>query len=92
MEDKRQLDRSGFALFAQAAGGMEIVDRFFSAYGNGPPRALGPEQDLVERQGNPCLEERFPRRDYVRRGRITPSPKGWRRGSLLLLVPRLYWV
>ncbi len=72
--DNRRLDRSGFAPFGQVVEGMDVVDRFYSAYGDDPPRGLGPEQDLIERQGNAYLDARFPRLDYVKRGRIAPSP------------------
>lgn len=75
LKDNARLDQSGFAPFGQVIEGMDVVDRFFSAYGDGPPRGVGPEQDLMERQGNTYLEARFPRLDYVRRGRITTSPR-----------------
>jgi len=75
LNDNPELDGSGFAPFGEVVEGMDVVDRFFSAYGEMPPRGLGPEQALIERQGNAYLDARFPRLDYVRRGRIASSPK-----------------
>jgi peptidyl-prolyl cis-trans isomerase A (cyclophilin A) len=60
----------GFAAFGKVISGMEVVDRFFSAYGEGPPRGTGPNQQLIETQGNAYLERSFPRLDYIKKARI----------------------
>jgi peptidyl-prolyl cis-trans isomerase A (cyclophilin A) len=70
LKDNTRLDNSGFAPFGQVVDGMDVVDRFFNAYGEGPPRGLGPEQDSIETQGNAYLDAKFPRLDYVKSARI----------------------
>jgi peptidyl-prolyl cis-trans isomerase A (cyclophilin A) len=74
LRDNSRLDQSGFAPFGQVTEGMDVVDRFFNAYGDGPPGGLGPEQDRIESQGNTYLEAKFPRLDYVKHARIVPHP------------------
>ncbi|MGE5646120.1 MAG: peptidylprolyl isomerase [Acidobacteriota bacterium] len=70
LKDNPRLDKSGFAPFGEVVEGMEVVDRFFSAYGEGPPRGLGPDQNLIETQGNAYLEAKFPRLDYIKSARL----------------------
>ena len=73
LADNARLDKSGFAPFGKVIdNGMDVVDHFFNAYGDGPPRGLGPEQNLIETQGNSYLESKFPRLDYVKSARIVP--------------------
>ncbi len=73
LKDNARLDKSGFAPFGQVIDGMDVVERFFNAYGDGPPRGIGPDQDLIEGQGNAYLEAKFPRLDYVKTARIVPA-------------------
>jgi peptidyl-prolyl cis-trans isomerase A (cyclophilin A) len=74
LADNARLDKSGFAPFGKVVdNGMDVVDHFFNAYGDGPPRGIGPEQDLIESQGNTYLESKFPRLDYVKTARIVPA-------------------
>lgn len=68
-----RLDSMGFAPIGKVISGMEVVDRFFSAYGEGPPRGAGPNQQLIETQGNAYLERSFPRLDYIKKARILPA-------------------
>lgn len=70
LADNVRLDSMGFAAFGKVISGMEVVDRFFSAYGEGPPRGNGPSQQLIETQGNAYLERSFPRLDYIQKARI----------------------
>lgn len=70
LRDNARLDQTGFAPFGQVVDGMDVVDRFSSMYGEGPPRGLGPEQNLIETQGNAYLEAKFPRLDYIKTARI----------------------
>ncbi len=70
LRDNTRLDKMGFAPFGRVTEGMEVVDRLFSAYGDGPPRGLGPEQSLIETQGNAYLEGKFPRLDFIKTARI----------------------
>lgn len=70
LKDNTRLDTSGFAPFGKVVEGMEVVDRLYSAYGDAPPRGNGPNQSLIETQGNTYLENGFPRLDYIKKARI----------------------
>jgi peptidyl-prolyl cis-trans isomerase A (cyclophilin A) len=71
--DNARLDKTGFAPFGKVVEGMEVVRRFYSSYGDGPPRGSGPSQDLIETQGDAYLERAFPRLDYIKTARIAPA-------------------
>lgn len=75
LQDNTRLDKSGFAPFGRIVDGMDVAERFFSAYGDGPPGGLGPDQSLIETQGNAYLEAKFPRLDYIKSARIVPPAK-----------------
>jgi peptidyl-prolyl cis-trans isomerase A (cyclophilin A) len=70
LADNVRLDSMGFAPFGKVISGMEVVDRFFNSYGEGAPRGSGPDQQLIETQGNAYLERSFPRLDYIKKARI----------------------
>jgi peptidyl-prolyl cis-trans isomerase A (cyclophilin A) len=77
--DNQRLDNLqplGFAPFARVISGMEVVDRLYSGYGEGPPRGRGPSQDTLAVRGNAYLDRHFPRLDRVRTARVTNE---WRR-------------
>ena len=40
---------------------MDVVDKFYSGYGEGAPRGKGPNQGLIQAKGNEYLEKDFPR-------------------------------
>lgn len=61
------LDRDGFAPFGQVIKGMEVVDGFYSAYGESP------DQSMIQSQGNGYLQTRFPLLDYIKTARIVPA-------------------
>ena len=62
-----RLDASGFAPFAEVVSGMEVVDQLYSGYGDGAPRGSGPDQNLIQTQGNAYLERDFPRLDFIKK-------------------------
>ncbi|MGC9969858.1 MAG: peptidylprolyl isomerase [Bryobacteraceae bacterium] len=70
LKDNAQLDKRGFAPFGKVVEGMEVVDRLHNGYGDSPPRGEGPDQTLIETQGNAYLESKFQMLDYVKRARI----------------------
>jgi peptidyl-prolyl cis-trans isomerase A (cyclophilin A) len=70
LKDNARLDKSGFAPFGQVVEGMDIVARLYNGYGDAPPRGYGPDQNLIETQGNAYLDAKFPYLDSVRRARI----------------------
>jgi len=61
-----RLDSKGFAPFGRVIEGMDVVDSFYSAYGEGPPLGGGPAQSRIEAEGNAYLESAFPKLDYIR--------------------------
>ena len=79
LRDNPSLDERGFAPFGEVIEGMEVVDRFYDGYGDGPPRGEGPYQAQVQVQGNAYLDASFPESDQDR---------GRRRGGRRLLKRR----
>ncbi|MBM3745422.1 MAG: peptidylprolyl isomerase [Acidobacteria bacterium] len=73
LADNTRLDQSGFAPFGQVVEGMDVVERFYSGYGDFPPRGSGPDAQQIETRGNAYLEQRFPRLDYIIKARILPA-------------------
>ena len=65
-----RLDAMGFAPFGQVVEGMDVVDRLYSAYGEGAPRGRGPDQGRIQAEGNAYLERGFPQMDYVKRASV----------------------
>ena len=68
--DNAALDKQGFAPFGQITTGMDIVDKIYSAYGEGAPRGKGPDQGRLQSEGNAYLEKEFPRLDYIKSATI----------------------
>jgi peptidyl-prolyl cis-trans isomerase A (cyclophilin A) len=66
------LDGQGFSPFGKIVSGMEVVDSLYSGYGEGAPAGKGPNQGLVQQQGNAYLEQSFPELDYVSKATIEP--------------------
>jgi peptidyl-prolyl cis-trans isomerase A (cyclophilin A) len=66
------LDGQGFAPFGKVVSGMEIVDALYAEYGEGAPGGDGPDQGLVQSQGNAYLEKSFPKLDFIRKATIEP--------------------
>ncbi len=60
-----RLDASGFAPFAKIVRGMEVVDSLYKGYGEGSPQGDGPNQSLVQSQGNEYLDQDFPKLDRI---------------------------
>jgi peptidyl-prolyl cis-trans isomerase A (cyclophilin A) len=59
------LDSQGFAPFGEVIEGMDIVDQFYSGYGEGAPNGNGPNQNLLQQKGDAYMKE-FPRLSYIR--------------------------
>jgi peptidyl-prolyl cis-trans isomerase A (cyclophilin A) len=62
--DNQRLDEMGFAPFGRVVEGMEVVDRFYSGYGEAP------DQGQIAARGNAYLEQRFPELDAIKTARI----------------------
>ncbi|MGE5261692.1 MAG: peptidylprolyl isomerase [Actinomycetota bacterium] len=70
--DNAGLDDQGFAPFGQVVSGMEVVDALYAEYGEGAPQGAGPNQGLVQSQGNAYLKKDFPKLDYIKTATIVP--------------------
>jgi len=67
LNDNRSLDTRGFAPLGKVVSGMDVVESFYSAYGDMPPSGEGPDPSMAQRMGNAYLESRFPRLDYIKK-------------------------
>gem|GEM_PF-594790 len=72
LADNSRLDSRGFAPFGQVIQGMDVVDKFYSGYGEGQPDGQGPNQDLLTKLGKPYLDKNFPKLDNVKVASIVP--------------------
>jgi peptidyl-prolyl cis-trans isomerase A (cyclophilin A) len=71
MRDNRSLDSQGFAPIGKVTSGMDVVERFYSSYGEmSPAGGEGPDPSKIETQGNDYLASRFPRLDYIKKATI----------------------
>ncbi len=61
------LDAQGFAPFGQVIEGMDVVDKFFSGYGETP------EQGRITMQGKAYLDKSFPNLDRIVNAVIMPA-------------------
>ena len=67
--DNSQLDGQGFSPFGTVIEGMDVVEKFYSGYGD-PPR--GPDQGLIASQGKAYLDKNFPQLDSIKTASIVP--------------------
>lgn len=65
--DNQRLDARGFAPIGKIISGMEVAQSFYSGYGEGAPRGSGPDQELIEKEGNAYLQSQFPMLDYIKK-------------------------
>jgi peptidyl-prolyl cis-trans isomerase A (cyclophilin A) len=70
--DNSNLDAQGFAPFGMVVSGMRVVDSLFNGYGEGAPQGRGPEQGLLQTQGNAYLAQKFANLDYIAKAKIEP--------------------
>jgi peptidyl-prolyl cis-trans isomerase A (cyclophilin A) len=68
--DNASLDKQGFPPFGQITSGMDVVEKLYSGYGDGPPRGRGPSQGQITAEGNAYLTKDFPKLDYVKKATI----------------------
>jgi formylglycine-generating enzyme required for sulfatase activity/cyclophilin family peptidyl-prolyl cis-trans isomerase len=68
--DNAGLDRQGFAPFGQVISGMDVVDGFYSGYGEGAPSGRGPQQGRIQREGNAYLEKDFSNLDHIKKATL----------------------
>jgi peptidyl-prolyl cis-trans isomerase A (cyclophilin A) len=69
-DNSSTLDRQGFPPIGQVTSGMDVVEKLYSGYGDGPPRGRGPSQGQITAEGNAYLMKDFPKLDYVKKATI----------------------
>ena len=71
LADNKNLDRRGFAPFGRVVEGMDVVDSFYSSYGE--VQALGgggPDAAKLETLGDEYAARSYPRLDQIKSARI----------------------
>lgn len=68
--DNKSLDSQGFAPFGKVIGGMEVVEKLYSGYGEGAPTGNGPDQHRIEQEGAAYLQSNFPKLDSIKSASI----------------------
>jgi peptidyl-prolyl cis-trans isomerase A (cyclophilin A) len=72
LADNAVLDSDGFVPFARVTQGMDVVDKFYSGYGEMRPEGKWIDRARVEEETNEYLVQRFPKLDYIVRARFMP--------------------
>jgi peptidyl-prolyl cis-trans isomerase A (cyclophilin A) len=72
--DNSRLDASGFVPFGKIVAGMDVVDSLYKGYGEGAPEGDGPNQSLIQSQGNDYLDREFPKLDRILATQVTTEP------------------
>ncbi|MGH9557687.1 MAG: peptidylprolyl isomerase [Bryobacteraceae bacterium] len=72
LADNKALDDQHFAPFARVAEGMDVVDRFYSGYGDLRPNGSNIDPGRVEEEANDYLIPRFPKLDYIKTAVFLP--------------------
>ncbi len=72
LADNASLDSMGFSPFGKVIEGMEVVEKFYSGYGEGAPQGQGPDQGRITKEGKAYLEMNFPSLDSVKTAAIAP--------------------
>jgi peptidyl-prolyl cis-trans isomerase A (cyclophilin A) len=70
------LDSMGFSPFGKITSGMEVVDKLYAEYGDGPPSGNGPDQGRIQTEGKAYLEKAFPLLDTIKTATIVPPAVG----------------
>jgi peptidyl-prolyl cis-trans isomerase A (cyclophilin A) len=70
LADNAVLDEQRFVPFAKIVDGMEVVDKFYSGYGDVRPEGKNIDPGRVEEEANEYLVPRFPKMDFVKRASL----------------------
>jgi peptidyl-prolyl cis-trans isomerase A (cyclophilin A) len=66
LADNTRLDAMGFAPFAKIVEGMDVVEQFYTGYGEGAPSGSGPDQGRLADQGKAYIDKEFPQLDSIK--------------------------
>jgi peptidyl-prolyl cis-trans isomerase A (cyclophilin A) len=72
LADNPMLDEQGFIPFARVVEGIDVVDKFYSGYGEMRPVGKEIDPGRVEEEANEYLVPRFPKLDYIKRANFVP--------------------
>jgi len=67
LADNKSLDDDGFVPFGRVVEGMDVVDKFYSGYGDVRPVGKEIDPGRVEGEANEYLVQHFPKLDYIKR-------------------------
>ena len=70
--DNTNLDSGGFSPFGKVVSGMDVVEKFYSEYGEGAPSGNGPDQGRMQHEGKAYLDKSFPLLDTIKTAVIMP--------------------
>ena len=70
--DNSRLDATGFAPFGEVVSGMNVLDALYKGYGEGGPMGHGPNQSLIQTEGNAYLDKDFPLLDRTLSTAVDP--------------------
>lgn len=73
LADNKSLDAQGFAPFGTVTEGMDFAQSFYSGYGEGAPMGNGPDQQLLQSQGEAYLAANFPKLDHIKSATVSQS-------------------
>jgi peptidyl-prolyl cis-trans isomerase A (cyclophilin A) len=73
LADNKSLDAQGFSAFGAVTDGMNVAQSFYSAYGEGAPMGNGPDQQLIQNEGEAYLAKNFPKLDHINSATILQS-------------------
>jgi peptidyl-prolyl cis-trans isomerase A (cyclophilin A) len=72
LADNTVLDDQGFVPFGKIVEGIEVIDKFYSGYGEMRPEGKEIDAGRVEEETNEYLVPRFPKLDYIKQARLLP--------------------
>ncbi len=70
LKDNPPLDQAGLVPFGHVTSGMNVLEKLYTGYGDGPPNGKGPEQSKIQVEGNAYLLKQFPKLDYIKTATI----------------------
>lgn len=73
LADNARLDGTGFAPFGKVIEGMDVVQKFYSGYGEGAPQGNGPDQGRLTNEGKDYIDKNFPKLDRIKSAVIVPA-------------------